>query len=231
MSKINVFDTCEQTIPILNDFLESNNSVREKMYQIGMEKEAEYSVNIGYRDKLKIDLDDLTNINSNLVGLPVEESREIWKNVGKGLELTCAICLSSYDGTYDFSADIVRPDCLTPRGNKYVSIRELVDGLKQCLEEESEDFQGAGIKPFVYTINEEIKLSDEQKDDFVKNIDELGSSECFVENINELEDYALEISELKKELQNELPEFLALGDVPIRGLNQKERKEFEELFY
>ncbi|MBI4141959.1 hypothetical protein HY484_03485 [Candidatus Woesearchaeota archaeon] len=196
---ITVFDRDEDTNEILAEYLEQNNKIRMLIGENGIQKEKEYRKKTGYDERLREQQKGmLYPPEPSMFALPREEEQKIWTDVGKGLELICAINLEKFDNEYVFSAGIVRPDIpeydSDDDNGEYSTIKELVDGIKKHLAQLPVSYCGATIKPFFYTVTEEVSLDD-----------------------------ALKV--LIKKLGVPIPS----DDIKMRGLNEQERTEFEQL--
>lgn len=136
---------------------------------------------------------------------------------GNGLELICAVNLNEFDGQYGFE---LSGTSSSTDGNEYASIKDLAEGVRRYLAEESARCYGATLTPFMYTVTEKITLSDDEKQGLKETRREL----------ERLEDDGCP-AEMKAEFLDGMVALLDYADVPIRGLNSKERKRFEKLFY
>jgi len=136
---------------------------------------------------------------------------------GEGLELICAVSLNEFDGRYGFEPT---GSNFCTDGNEYASIKDLVEGVRRYLGEESTRSYGATVTPFIYTVAEKITLGDDEKE---------GLKESRME-LERLDDDGCP-AEMKAEFLDAMNLLLDYANVPIRGLNLKERKRFEELFY
>ena len=218
MASITVFDTYEQADSTLVKLSEDNNKALERLGEIGEEKEREYREQTGYDERLREKQKSArSSIDPSFIALPEDEYQRVWADVGKGLELICAVCLNAYDVTYHFSAYEMSP---IPTDNDYTTIKELVDGVKRYLAQVNTNHYGATINQFVYTVAEDIKFKDDEKQGLQESMNQLDDSE----------DDDLP-PEAKRELDDFISAMLASADVPLRGLNADERAEFERLFY
>ncbi|MDP3640234.1 MAG: hypothetical protein Q8R53_03465 [Nanoarchaeota archaeon] len=227
MAGITVFETYEQAIPTLDTLLKDNTDVRMRIGKIGKMKEIEYRQQTGYDDRLREQQkSDPDHFDLSLFALPEDERQKVRADVGKGFELTCAVGLSAYNGTYRFSADVIKPDWPIPKEDHYTTIKELVAGVKRYLPQEDTHY-GATLTPFVYTVAKELTFGDEEKQSLQENINHLEI----------LDEEGLKISALmdefgdRDELLGMCSAMLASADIPVRGLNAEERAEFERLFY
>lgn len=218
MNIITVFDTHEEAVPALVRILESNSDVRKRVAIAGNRLEEEYRRRTGY-DKEVEELQRKSGQISFVVPgsafhLPFEEHQKVWADAGKGFELICAIGLGSYDGTYHFSADVVRPDCPTPTENENSSIKRLVDGVVEHLVKESTLYMGAEIKPFLYTVAEDLVLGDDEIQTLHEN------AKRFTGSGHPLAQIGAMVSSL----------FASSSVHPVKGLDVSERAEFEKFF-
>ncbi len=143
-----------------------------------------------------------------------KEQQESWEKASEGLEFTYAIGLSEYNGGYNFESE--NPQAPV----EYATIEELVGGVREYLVQESTRHLRATVNPMFYTILEKKTMGKEEKEGLEESRREL-------ENIkdDELGD------EEKKMMQEFISVMLDYANVPIRGLNVKERRRFEKLFY
>lgn len=227
MEKIIVFDTSEQAEPTLNRYLADNEKIRERMQAIGKEKEKKYRKESGFEEKIRELLKNpvsshhhpIEPLHPSEYGLPLKERKKLWADVGKGLEMVCAINLSSYNGTYNFNYEITKNiGAVGPEDFNYATLGNMVACIRECLAEESVIYHGAAIKPIFYTTNEEVRMKEEDVEVIRKNLEEKAIDDA---------DFP---SELKSQMLKGLKDIVDCANIPTRGLNEEERAEFERLY-
>lgn len=226
MQRITVFDTYEQAKPTLEKYLASNEIIRIKISDMRKEKLRKYRKDIGYDEKIKKLLEKpSSSIHRPLIPLhpssyppPKKDKEKILADVGKGLELIYSFDLYFNNGSYFFADDLIADlhfRALTP----YATISNLAEGIKKSLEDECTNYNGATLKPFVYTVIEHPKISKEQFEVFKNNF-----LDAFVE-------WAMELADDREQKERIYLRSNSLDMPAPRALNEEERAEFENLFF
>lgn len=221
MEKIIVFDTYGQAGLTLDRYLAENEKIIKRIHAIGKEKERKYRKKTSYDKKLKELMKKprtshnhpIVPLNPSSIGLPLEERNKLWADVGIGLELICATGLNFYIENYHFDSEMIQREL-----SGYATINNLVNGIRKGITESVNDYHGATLNSFFYTVLEQPKITKEQMENIESSL-----LEFFIQNL--LGD---------KESQERTyvrPVFPNLFESQARALNEEERAEFERLFY
>jgi hypothetical protein len=235
---ITVFETYEEACEPLARLLGENNTVRGEYEDRVQKEEQDYRERTGWNERIrkKIEADERAIFKDpSMYGLSSKEREKFWAqigDVGEGLELTCAIHLMAEGDSYHFMGGTIRPD--DPSGpqnqpSEYNSIRELVAGVKEYLVQER-TVMGVEIDPFFYTVRENLRLSEDEKDGLNHSLAELYSEEFLEQEKEGLDDEEIEEFEGMVGMMKKFCSGLLEEDPVTRGLNEEERKEFEKIW-
>ncbi len=165
------------------------------------------------------------------VCLPDKLHNRIWKDAGKGKELTCVLNLYVLeDGPqsfYNFHGDFHTPSTILGNDIGTDNIEDFVKEIKQILQ--SDILYGAACKGWFYTFSKPETLSTaaegaQAQQNFVQNIKGNPEFLRYVESLAENEEQKQTLTE---SLNKPLPETY---DLIIRGLTPEERKEFVRIY-
>lgn len=201
--KIETFETEDDAEDYLVGYLEENSKTIEKMQSALEDRilaaKAEQVKNIPWGGLIP----------HEDVHLPDDKLGELSLNLGEEHNLTCLISLYAfsennqtyYGLNYSISeiGEIISP--------QYPDLQTLATALKDGIGYVSELYHGATIKQTLYTIMEEDRLTDEEKDALNKLLNE---------GLNEFD-------------RNELQKQIDMDNILYRGLDKEERSMLENL--
>ncbi|MBI4738112.1 hypothetical protein HY772_00850 [Candidatus Woesearchaeota archaeon] len=226
MNRIAVFDTQESVHPTLLFYLHSNIAAQDELDNRYEAKLLEYKEQSGWNERfLRAQAEGvaagriLSTFQPAVVHLPDDEQERFLaqnRDIGQGLELTCAIELRAHDQGYFFSAGVSRPDCHEHISEDHDTLEALVCGVAAYLTSECGSLFGAKVTPFIYTVKEDSRLDTEQKDGIQESLRELPSQEL--------------PQEAKDAFRMALEGMLG-DDLIARGLRDDERETFERLYF
>ncbi len=159
MENITLFETYEQAHPTLDRLLQENTDVQMRIGEKWGQQQKPFAEDAGGR--------------GDYFRSPTY--RKALAEIGVGFELTCVVNLSVDGEAYVFFADDVGPYFNHMDDHPYSTITGLVDGVRQYLAEENRSHNGATIRPFLYTVAEEIKTGEDEKKSLREGREKLGS--------------------------------------------------------
>ena len=191
---INIFENYGLVKPTLVDFLDKNTTVMAEIGQRYSAATHEYKDKSGWAEQFSKDQQSLKDegvilqaMSPYSVHLPKEELtkfRASYSNLAEDLKLTSAIDFKKREGLYFFAAGIIRPDFPETPGVDHNTIEELVWKIKNYLGKKNEDFYGANIVPFFYTVNDDEEIETEDMEtllEFGREFTNLGNEEIIKE--------------------------------------------------
>lgn len=186
--KINTYNTFEEIYSILNEHLRKNTIVQGRVQGIPDKSIKEVLGSLGLEGRL---------------------------DGAKENKIACVVGLETDNKSYFFTAGIIRPDCPEHQSDDYDSIGALAKGVHAYLVQNNY-YLGAKITPFLYTVEEEVKVEEDEKAELRTLFDELESDQDLT-------------PKEKKELGSAFRNFLD-KDILSRGLSREERAEFERTY-